>query len=142
MDHVLGQQLRADEPIGKAVGRPRVAAVERVERVAIALRETSLELDVFEVTLSHRRILPDHYHAAVRRVVLYSRSGCHLCDDARTAILAVRGRHRFAFEEIDIESDDALLKEYAIRIPVVSVDGHERFEITVDEAQLSELVRT
>jgi hypothetical protein len=78
----------------------------------------------------------------VRRVVLYSRSGCHLCDDARATILAVRTRHPFAFDEIDIERDDALLKEYAIRIPVVSVDGQERFEIKVDEAQLSELVRT
>jgi len=78
----------------------------------------------------------------VRRVVLYSRSGCHLCDDARASILTVRARHPFDFDEVDIETDDGLLKEYAIRIPVVSVDGEERFEITVDEARLSELVRT
>jgi glutaredoxin len=77
----------------------------------------------------------------VRRVVLYSRSGCHLCDEARRSILAVRTRHRFAFEDVDIEADDELLKEYGVRVPVVTVDGEERFEISVDERALAELVR-
>jgi glutaredoxin len=77
----------------------------------------------------------------VRRVVLYSRPGCHLCDEARRSIRAVGKRHRFVFEEVDIEADDGLLKEYGIRVPVVTVDGEERFEISVDERALAELVR-
>jgi glutaredoxin len=67
----------------------------------------------------------------MRTVVLYGRGGCHLCDEARSVIEAVRARVPFAFEEIDIESSDALLRDYAIRIPVVTVDGVERFEISV-----------
>ena len=75
------------------------------------------------------------------RVVLYSRPGCHLCDAARDVILAERGRTDFAFEEIDIEASDELLKEYGIRIPVVALDGEERFEIEVDPAAFAGLVR-
>jgi glutaredoxin len=73
-------------------------------------------------------------------VVLYSRSGCHLCDEARAVLEAERARTPFELEERDIESDDALVKEYGIRIPVVEVDGVERFEITVDPQALAQLV--
>jgi glutaredoxin len=76
----------------------------------------------------------------VRSVVLYSRRGCHLCDEARVVILSVRARKPFAFDEIDIETDDELLREYAIRIPVVTIDGEERFEIAVDRNELEGLV--
>ena len=74
------------------------------------------------------------------RVTLYSRPGCHLCDVAREVILAERARSGFVFEEIDIESSDELIKEYGVRIPVVALDGEERFEISVDPEELAELV--
>ena len=45
---------------------------------------------------------------------------------------SVRAVAVFAFEEIDIETDEALIRDYGIRIPVVTVDGEELFEITVD----------
>ena len=69
-------------------------------------------------------------------VVLYARPGCHLCDEARRVIEAVRASVPFGFEEIDIEGDDSLLRDYGIRIPVVAVDGEELFEISVDAAAL------
>jgi glutaredoxin-like protein DUF836 len=78
----------------------------------------------------------------VRRVVMFSRPGCHLCDVARNEILAVQRRDPFVFEEISIEGDDALELEYGIRIPVVTVDGLERFEISVDAGELEALVRS
>ena len=56
-------------------------------------------------------------------VVLYARPGCHLCDDARVVIEAARAELAFVFEEVDIESDDALVRDYGLRIPVVAVDG-------------------
>jgi glutaredoxin len=77
----------------------------------------------------------------VRSVVLYSRSGCRLCDQARDVIVSVRTRQPFAFEEVEIETDDDLLRDYGIRIPVVTVDGEERFEITVDRGEFEALVR-
>ncbi len=75
------------------------------------------------------------------RVVLYSRDGCHLCDDARAVLLAEQARSPFDLEEIDIESSDELVREYGVRIPVVEIDGVEAFEYTVDAAELAELVR-
>ena len=77
----------------------------------------------------------------MRAVVLYSRPGCHLCDEARTILLAERERTAFAFEEVDISTSDALELEYGIGIPVVTVDGEEVFEISVDRTAFAELVR-
>jgi glutaredoxin len=77
----------------------------------------------------------------MHRVLLYSRPGCHLCDEARDAIGEVRRRFDFEFDEVDIEGDDDLVREYGIRIPVVTFDGVEEFEISVDRGRLAELVR-
>ncbi len=71
-------------------------------------------------------------------VVLYGRPGCHLCDDARAAVLRVRERAPFTLTEVDIEADDELFKRYLERIPVLAVDGEELFEFFVDEARLLE----
>ena len=74
-------------------------------------------------------------------VVLYARPGCHLCDDARAVIEEARAEVAFVFQEVDIESDDALVRDYGLRIPVVAVDGDELFEISVDETALLAAVR-
>jgi len=68
----------------------------------------------------------------VSRLVLYSRPGCHLCDDAR----AVLERLGATFEEVDIEGDDALHRAYLERIPVVALDGEELYDFFVDERDL------
>jgi hypothetical protein len=72
------------------------------------------------------------------RVVLYGRQGCCLCDQARTVLARVSSRHPEAFtlEERDIDSDEAMLREYLERIPVVTIDGVEAFELFVDEVEL------
>jgi len=72
-------------------------------------------------------------------VVLYSRPGCHLCDDARDVLLTERARKPFVLEEVDIETDDDLLREYGIRVPVVMIDGEERFEYRVDPQELAKI---
>jgi len=76
----------------------------------------------------------------VQRVVLYSRPGCHLCDVAREVLTAERAMRPFELVEIDVESDDALEREYGIRVPVVEIDGEEAFEIEVDRAGLRDLL--
>jgi glutaredoxin len=72
----------------------------------------------------------------VRTVVLYGREGCCLCDDARSILERVRERHPFVLEERDIDADEALLKAYLERIPVVKIDGEEVFDLFVDEPEL------
>jgi hypothetical protein len=71
-------------------------------------------------------------------VILYGREGCCLCDEARLVLERVRAEHPFAFSERDIDGDDQLLRAYLERIPVVTIDGVEAFELFVDEAQLRE----
>ena len=78
---------------------------------------------------------------AVHQVVLYSRPGCGLCDEAREIVLAERERTPFELDEVDVSGDDGLELEYGIRIPVVVVDGEEAFEIRVDPAAFGTLVR-
>ena len=69
-------------------------------------------------------------------VVLYGREGCCLCDDARDVLERVRRRRPFDFQERDIDRDEALLRAYLERIPVVTIDGVEAFELFVDESEL------
>ena len=75
-------------------------------------------------------------------VLLYSRPGCGLCDEARDVLLAERERTPFGFREVDISGDDALELEFGVRIPVVLVDGVERFEVRVDAAHLAQFLRS
>jgi Glutaredoxin-like domain (DUF836) len=69
-------------------------------------------------------------------VVLFGREGCCLCDEAREVLLRVRDRRPFVLREHDIDGDDALLRAYLERIPVVTIDGVEAFEFFVDESEL------
>jgi glutaredoxin len=71
-------------------------------------------------------------------LTLYSRPGCHLCDEARAALERVRARAPFALREVNIESDDALHHRYLERIPVVALGDEELFEFFVDEAALED----
>jgi glutaredoxin len=72
----------------------------------------------------------------VTRVTLYTRPGCHLCEEALLVVRRVRQRVPFELEQLDIESDDRLFARYLERIPVVAVDGLECFEFFVDEHEL------
>jgi glutaredoxin len=71
-----------------------------------------------------------------REVVLYGREGCCLCDDARALLLEVRAERPFNFTERDIDRDERLLRAYLERIPVVTIDGVEAFELLVEESEL------
>jgi redox-sensing transcriptional repressor len=70
-------------------------------------------------------------------VVVYSRPGCHLCEEALERIVALRDDgYLFELREIDIESDDALLRRLLERIPVVEVNGELVSELVLDELSL------
>jgi glutaredoxin len=60
-------------------------------------------------------------------VIIYSRPGCHLCDEAKSAITSADCSDQFTFEEVNIESDDELLRKYKYDIPVIAIDGVETF---------------
>jgi hypothetical protein len=73
-------------------------------------------------------------------ITLYTRPGCHLCDEAREAILALRDElPPFELSEVNIEQDDGLLARYLERIPVVAVDGEvvSELELKLDPLHAS-----
>ncbi|HEY5052577.1 MAG TPA: glutaredoxin family protein [Solirubrobacterales bacterium] len=70
-------------------------------------------------------------------VLVYSRPECHLCEEAVEAIVALHAEgYRFELREIDIESDEHLLRSYLERIPVVEVDGEVVSDLILDRAAL------
>ena len=74
-------------------------------------------------------------------VIVYSRPGCHLCDEAKLALTSAGCNDQFTLEEINIESYPELLTKYKYDIPVVSLDGAEIFRHRVDQARFRELVQ-
>lgn len=70
------------------------------------------------------------------RVTLYSRPGCHLCDDARAVIAAVCADLGEAYEEVDITTDGDLEDRYRDEIPVTLVDGRQHDFWRVDAGRL------
>jgi hypothetical protein len=70
-------------------------------------------------------------------VVLYSRPGCHLCEEALAKIVALHGDgYRFDLREVDIESEELLHRKLLERIPVVEVDGELVSELILDVTAL------
>jgi hypothetical protein len=71
-------------------------------------------------------------------VTVYTRPGCHLCDEALEQLERMRATTPFAVVQRDISGDEALHRAYFERIPVIELDGRELFEYFVDEAVLAE----
>jgi glutaredoxin len=69
-------------------------------------------------------------------VTLYTRPGCHLCDEARATLQRLQEQAEFAIEEVDITTDDALHRRYLERIPVIALGAEELCDYRVDEALL------
>ena len=70
------------------------------------------------------------------RVTLYSREGCHLCDEARAVIERVCAETGEAFSEVDIDTDADLQDRFGEEVPVTFVDGRQHDFWRVDEQRL------
>jgi glutaredoxin len=69
-------------------------------------------------------------------VVLYGKSGCHLCDIAHQLLLGLEREFEFTIEEVDITRDDALLARYRDTIPVVVIDGRTTLAAPIRTVEL------
>jgi glutaredoxin len=61
------------------------------------------------------------------QVILYTKPGCHLCDEMKREMLRAGCAEMFALEEVNIETDPDLLARYRYEIPVLLIDGVEAF---------------
>jgi glutaredoxin len=65
-------------------------------------------------------------------VTLYTRAGCHLCDEAKKVIDAARLRAEFDYEERDIDAAPELRRLYNEEVPVIAIDGRKAFKYRLD----------
>lgn len=73
-------------------------------------------------------------------IVIYTRDGCHLCDDAHRLLIARQSRFDFELTSVDVDADPELAARFGDRVPVVVVDGRERFSGNVPPALLDRLL--
>jgi glutaredoxin len=78
-----------------------------------------------------------------RRVTLFTRDGCHLCESALHVIRTVQARDAFELEIIDIDAagQQAWRAAYDHHVPVVHLDGREIARHRVTTEQLEEALR-
>ena len=76
-----------------------------------------------------------------REVVLYTRKGCGLCDDASVELVALSAELGFVYEERDIDAEPILRERYNDVIPVVTVNGTELARAPFTSDHLRKLLR-
>ena len=73
-----------------------------------------------------------------RHAILYTRSSCQLCEEAKETL----ENYGFSIEEVDIDQQPELFKKYDTCVPVVEIDGKIRFRGNVNEVLLVRLIGT
>jgi glutaredoxin len=72
---------------------------------------------------------------------IYTKPGCHLCDEMKEVVLRVLGgRDHISLEEIDISSDPALVERYGLEIPVLMIEGKKVAKFRVTEELLTRML--
>ena len=74
-------------------------------------------------------------------VIIYTRPGCHLCDEAKAVISASGCNDEFSLEEINIDQDAALREQYGYDVPVIFINGAKAFKHRVDAGDFKRKLR-
>lgn len=74
----------------------------------------------------------------IARLTVYSKPGCHLCDEMKRVIDAVAARVPLTVEIVDISTDPTLTERYGIEIPVLLIDGKKAAKYRVSEKELED----
>jgi len=69
-------------------------------------------------------------------LTIYSRPGCHLCDEMKAVVSAVARQIPLRLDEIDISGDPALEALYGLEIPVLLVEGKKAAKYRIAEEEL------
>ena len=78
----------------------------------------------------------DELRTARPRLTLYSRPGCHLCDEMKAVVARVGTRTSFDLDEVNIAGDPALEALYGLEIPVLTIDGRKTAKYRITEQEL------
>jgi hypothetical protein len=77
----------------------------------------------------------------VLEIVMYTRSGCHLCEEAWQLLEQLRQRHPCNLRKVDVDTNPQLQREYGECVPAVAVDGRVRFRGRINPVLLNRLFR-
>jgi len=69
-------------------------------------------------------------------LTIYSRPGCHLCDEMKAVVTRVARTIPLSLQEIDISTDAALEAQYGLEIPVLLVEGKKAAKYRIAEDAL------
>ena len=75
------------------------------------------------------------------KATIYSRPGCHLCEEMKAVVERVRREHPIELDEVDISGDLELERRYGQEIPVLELDGKKVAKYRLDEPALLRLIR-
>ncbi len=75
------------------------------------------------------------------KLTLYSRPGCHLCDDMKAIVEWVARSVPLVLEDIDISTDVQLEQRYGLEIPVLLVDGKKAAKYRISEKELRRILQ-
>ena len=68
-------------------------------------------------------------------VVVYSRKGCHLCEVVKESLSKLSRRGGFTWQEIDVDANPELRRQFNDQVPVVFINGRKAFKYHMDEAE-------
>lgn len=71
-----------------------------------------------------------------RRLTLYTRQGCCLCEEMKEVIGRVAGELPLDLEEIDVDGAPDLKEKYGNEVPVLFINGRKAFKYRVTEGEL------
>lgn len=74
-------------------------------------------------------------------VRLYTRPGCHLCQEMLSEMLAAGCADEYELEEIDIDPDPELKALYGYEIPVLTINGRKAFKYRLTAAEFKRRIR-
>lgn len=73
--------------------------------------------------------------AGAREVTLYTRPGCHLCEEAKNAMTPILREARAVLREVNIAGDAVLEERYGVDIPVIFIGARKAAKHRVDVKQ-------
>lgn len=85
--------------------------------------------------------MEDMNDARKAQVTLYTRPGCHLCDEAKQAISDAACQEQYTLQEINIDLDPDLVRRYGWDIPVVLIDGIATFKHRLTSSEFAREIR-
>ena len=73
--------------------------------------------------------------------IVYSRFGCHLCEDLLQQLTLLQQKHDFSITEVDVDSSPQLIDQYGSQVPVVTCGGEQICHYFLDQAAILQVLK-